>query len=210
MSNYLQYALYRWFVALLEQYLQTHPIARAIALETGFRLTRAGGKRSIRKPDLGVVLNSNPIPLGDRDRSYHGTFDLCIESLSDSTQREVERDTVHKKGEYAQAGVREYFILDPEGQHLSFFRLLSKGIYVPIKPDADSVIESEVLPGFRFRLDDLDKQPPIISLTRDPVYQSYVFPEHQRIRQQAEETTQENERLKAMLRELGVSIDDES
>jgi hypothetical protein len=37
------------------------------------------------------------VPLGDKDRSYHGIFDLRIESLSDSSEKEVERDTVVKK-----------------------------------------------------------------------------------------------------------------
>lgn len=59
------------------------------------------------------MLNSNSVPLGDKDRSYKGVFDLCIESVSDATRGETERDTVTKKREYAAGGVQEYYILEP-------------------------------------------------------------------------------------------------
>lgn len=47
---------------------------------------------------------------------------LCVESLSDSTKDDVERDTVIKKFEYEFAGVQEYYILDPNNEHMHFYR----------------------------------------------------------------------------------------
>lgn len=93
MADYLKAAIYAWFVDILRRYLEVYPIARLTMLEIGFRMVLPH-KTSIRKPDLGLVLNNNPIPLADHDRTYKGVFDLCVESLSDSSKEDVERDTV--------------------------------------------------------------------------------------------------------------------
>ena len=207
MSDLQQYTLYSWFIDLIKQYLRVHPIGLCIALETGFKLTPRGGRKSIRKPDLGVVLHSNPQPLHPSDKSYHGIFDLCIESLSDSTQREVERDTIHKKREYARAGVQEYYILDPSSQHMAFYRLTSLGVYAHIQPTIDGVIQSMVLPGFQFRLSDLRTQPSQFEMANDEVYRGYMVPEYQEMQRQAKRERERAERMAARLRALGIDPD---
>lgn len=179
MSDYVKYSMYEWLVVILREFLQVHPIARKMALEMGFRLTLPGQKVTVRKPDLFVVCNDNPIPLGDLDRTYYGICDLCIESISDSTPKEVERDTVHKKQEYADFGVREYFILDASGEHTAFYRLTATGDYADIDAGADGIIRSDVLPGFQFRIADLYRQPQLIELVDDEVYRSFVSLEYQ-------------------------------
>jgi Uma2 family endonuclease len=217
-SDFAQFRLYVWFLSLLKDYLHVHPIARMIGLETGFRLALPT-KTTIRKPDLGVVLNSNPTPLGDKDRSYHGIFDLCIESLSDSSKKDVERDTVVKKLEYAAAGVSEYYILD-ESQGETAFYQLRKGVYVPL-PKTGGVIRSHVLPGFQFRLADLLQLPEPPAMIDDPIYQGFVSPylRAERIRAEQAETRAEQaeslllrermlaERYAAQLRALGIPPD---
>ena len=173
-GDYVQYRLYAWFVALLGDFLMVNPIARMIGLEMGFRMALPK-KVTIRKPDLGVVLNSNPIPLGDKHRSYKGVFDLCIESISDSSRAETKRDTVTKKLEYAAGGVTEYYILDNNAKEMAFYRLNADGIYVPI-PLQDGVIHSTILPGFQFRPSDLYHMPLPPLLINDPVYQNFAAP----------------------------------
>ena len=111
MPDFLSISLYQWFLRLLDEYLTVFPQGRIMALEMGFRLELGKKKVSIRKPDLAVILHSNPVEAKLLDRSFDGVCDLCIEFLSDSTPSEVERDTVHKKEEYAKAGVAEYYIL---------------------------------------------------------------------------------------------------
>ncbi|MEN8217229.1 MAG: Uma2 family endonuclease [Pseudomonadota bacterium] len=66
----------------------------------GFRLALPN-KTAIRRPDLGVVCNNNPVSFEANDRTYRGVCDMCIEALSDSTKEDKERDTVTKKQEYA-------------------------------------------------------------------------------------------------------------
>ncbi len=101
MPDFLSISFYQWFFRLLEEYLTVFPIGRMMVLEMGFRLDLGDNEVSIRKPDLAVILHSNPVEAKPLDRSFQGVCDLCIEFLSDSTPAEVERDTIHKKEEYA-------------------------------------------------------------------------------------------------------------
>jgi hypothetical protein len=185
MTDYRGSRAYQWFLTLLYQFLASFPIAKMIGLEFGFRLALPR-KTSIRKPDLAVVLNTNPIILGDTEFSYKGTFDLCIESLSYSKPKEIKRDTVDKKKEYQGVGVREYYILDARKTETAFYRLNRKGKYEKIRPAGTDVICSEVLPGFRFRISDLYTQPSFEEMTEDEIYHEYVLPFHQQIKQKAE------------------------
>jgi Uma2 family endonuclease len=173
-SNYETYLVYEWFMHLLRLFLDSRPIARMVALEMGFRLPLPTGT-VIRKPDFGVVCNDNPQPLLPLDASYHGVFDLCVEALSDQERRDILRDTVVKKAEYAVGGVPEYYILHRAPEHQAFFTRTATGVYIPIAAD-DGVIRSRVLPGLQFRLADLCRRPEHGTLRDDPVYAAFVLP----------------------------------
>jgi hypothetical protein len=112
--------------------------------------------------------------LGEKDPSYAGIFDICIESLSHSKPSEEFRDTVTKKEEYARAGVKEYYLLDASGQQTACYRLTANQTYEPIPPRQGDIIVSKVLPGWQFRLRDLERQPTLEQLSEDPVYQHFV------------------------------------
>ena len=70
LPNKPQLNLYNWFLDLIRRYLETHAIADLINLETGFLLTisdpaePSGQRAAVRKPDIGVILNSNPVSWG--------------------------------------------------------------------------------------------------------------------------------------------------
>lgn len=199
MSSYAKYLMYLWFLDILRDFLHVHPIAKIIGLDTGFRLSLPT-KTTIRKPDLGVVLASNPIPLGDQDRSYHGIFDICIESLSDSSQREIDRDTIVKRTEYAAAGVQEYYILDDQGTETQFYHLSRRGLYHPL-PQSDGIIRSRVLPGFQFRVQDLYNKPAAIQLVDDPVYSAFISSDYRNERQRAEQERERAEQAEIAVEE---------
>ncbi|MEZ4863337.1 MAG: Uma2 family endonuclease [Caldilineaceae bacterium] len=196
--DYGQVLVYGWLQALLRWYLQVNPIAKMIFLEMGFRLPLAQ-KTTIRKPDLFIIRHDNPTPLGDREYTYRGICDLCVESLSDSDKGEIERDTKTKKGEYEGVGVHEYYILDARARHTTFYRRNANGTYDRISPDAAGVIHSAVLPGFRFRIADLYRQPDILAMAADPVYQDFVMIDYQaeKIRAEQERQRAEQERQRA-------------
>ncbi len=186
LPNEPQLDLYNWFLQLLLRYLSTRNIAKLINLETGFVLTiedpaePSGQREAVRKPDIGVILNSNPVPWGGIDqRHFEGVCDMVVEAVSDSTPAEVLRDTEKKRRDYALAGVKEYYILDPSGEHMRFYRLIPGGRYEEIQPDAEGVIGSDVLPGLQFRLGEMERQPDLEELALNDVYSRYVIPKFQ-------------------------------
>lgn len=223
-ADYRNAILYRWFLILIDAYLASHPLAKLLNLEMGFRL-RLPNKVTIRKPDLFVVCNDNPVTINPLDRTFRGICDLAVESLSDLTTDEIEHDTVTKKEEYEIIGVQEYFILDASGEHTAFYWLTPDGDYIDIEVGQDGVIRSQVLPGFQFRLDDLNRLPRLIDLAVDPVYSGFVLPEFvaereradraerraeqerqraEQERQRAEKAEERAQRLAAKLRSLGI------
>lgn len=135
MSDFEGYTMFEWFLVIVRQYLEVNPVGKTVGLEFGFRMALPN-KTAIRKPDLGLVLNTNPAMLHLRDKSYKGIYALCIEALSDSSQKDIVRDTVIKKAEYQAAGVSEYYILDSENRETVFYRLGAQNQYVRILPAA--------------------------------------------------------------------------
>jgi Uma2 family endonuclease len=214
-SKLITYSMYQWFSELLNHFLRTQKIAKTTGLEFGFRLVLPNSTE-IRRPDLGIVLNSNSVPLLPDDSSYKGTFDLCIEAISESTKKDIERDTVSKKSEYAEGGVKEYYILDGYDRYLEFYRLNDNGVYMPIEPTKGGIIKSEELPGFQFRREDLFTKPEPDEMIADKVYKGFVLPGYaleKRARRKAErraleaeqralKAETENAHLKALLDKL--------
>ncbi|EDN68521.1 conserved hypothetical protein [Beggiatoa sp. PS] len=184
-SDVVTVFMYQWFWELLKHYLRTHPIAQSMVLEMGFRL-----KNEVRRPDLGVVKNDNPIPLKPTDKSYKGIYDLCIEAISDSKPKDIKRDTIDKKAEYANSGVKEYYILDGHDRYMAFYRLNQSGLYEPIQSLPSDIIQSTVLPGFQFRYADLFTKPSLDEMIDDPVYQNFVLPEYREAKQQIKQEQQ--------------------
>ena len=175
----------KWFFIILSQFLESHPIAQCIFfLDFGFRINLPR-KTVVRKPDCAIILNDNPVQPDNKDRSYEGIYDICIEYESDSKPQYVIKDTVERKREYCQAMVKEYYIIDDKNKHTVFYKLDPNGRYVKIKPQ-NGIIRSTVLPGFQFRIADLYRRPFLHSLINDPVYQSYVMLDFQKERQEKE------------------------
>ncbi|MCP4701173.1 MAG: Uma2 family endonuclease [Gammaproteobacteria bacterium] len=198
-SDYVTVSMYKFFYELLRHYLNTRPIAKSVVLAMGFRLTFAK-EIAIRRPDLAVVLNENPMPILPGDKSYKGTYDACIEAVSNSSKEDTERDTVSKKREYAKGGVREYYILDGYGEHTQFYRLNARGVYAPIRPTKDGLVKSKVLPGFQFRKADLYTPPSLDELVEDTAYQGFVLPGYSKAKQEAAEAKQQATEAKQQAR----------
>lgn len=231
-SDYATHLVYLWFFNLLQHYLRQYPEqARLTYLEMGAKLQTSPHTATVRKPDIGVVLGSNPVSLELEHRSYKGRFDMCIEALSDSNRQAKERDTVQKKAEYEQAGVQEYLILHKDLKNCLYYRLDTQGVYQPVEPDQEGVFRSQVLPGLQWRMADLITRPDWLAMSQDAVYQHFIGIEYQqekrareqeqqlreqeqqkreqeqRARQRAEQALEnaelEIERLRALLRQSG-------
>ncbi len=202
-SNKAGFLMYKWFFKVLDHFLTEYPVGEMIALEIGFRVPLPH-KTVIRKPDLAVIRDDNPSEFLPKERTYSGTFDLCVEALSDSTPEESERDTVTKKAEYRAGGVKEYYILDEKGEETAFYSRDRRGTYRQIRPK-NGIIRSRVLPGFQFRVSDLYRQPPMEELMEDEVYRDFILPSYQaekqksvrlekQLRQEHDRAEQEKER----------------
>ena len=83
-----------------------------------------------------------------------GAADLAIEIISPES---IGRDRGEKFVEYEAAGIREYWLIDPERKQAEFYRLESDGFYRPADI-SDGVFRSEVLPDFFLRVEWLWKQ----------------------------------------------------
>ena len=120
------------------------------------------------------------------------TFDICVESVSDSSKKEVERDTITKMLEYAEAGVREYYILDERKKETQFYYLSPGNVYLPM-PRVRGVVHSAVLPGFQLRVSDLYRQPTPPEMINDPIYRGFVSPYLREERLRAEQAEKQAE-----------------
>ena len=198
LSDNLTFWIYNWLCALLAEFLKVHPVAQYTGLDHGFRLVLPD-RVVIRKPDLGVVCSDNAVQLGDLDRSYRGTFDLCIESLSDSDRATRERDEVHKRRDYAQGGVREYYILHHDPDCLSFLARGGNDDDFHSILGADGIVRSRLLAGFQFRIRDLLARTPFEALRHDPVYRGFIYPwwqQEEQARRQEEQARRREEQAR--------------
>ncbi|MEA1969244.1 MAG: Uma2 family endonuclease, partial [Thermodesulfobacteriota bacterium] len=176
-SDYKAIAMFLWFMELLGHFIKVYPIGKIMTMEMGFRMKTAQ-KTVIRKPDAGVILNTNPVDLNETDIRYSGIVDLCVELLSDSNKKNIERDTKIKKEEYCLGGVEEYFILDGKGKRTVFYHRLQSGKYAKIEP-VDGIVKSKILPGFQLRIDDLYSRPSLEEMSGNKVYRDFVMPFYQ-------------------------------
>lgn len=103
-----------------------------------------------REPDLLFVTKEHLARLSDARLS--GPADLVVEVLSDDS---VARDRADKFYEYQEAGIPEYWLIDPRPgrERVDFYVLDSKGRYRPVPVDPDGRYHSTVMPGFWLHID---------------------------------------------------------
>lgn len=90
-------------------------------------------------------------------RNYlDGPADLAIEIASPESKK---RDRKVKFEEYAQAGIPEYWLIDPDKQTAEFYLLNTDGHYQPAPLDADGCYHSTVVSGFWLRVNWLWQKP---------------------------------------------------
>lgn len=148
-----------FLLVLLKSYNEWRKLGEVIAAPFEMRARPDG---SAREPDILFVANEHLDRLTD-DR-LSGPADLVIELISDDS---VRRDRVDKFREYREAGVPEYWIIDPRPgkQRADFYALESDGEYGLLGTEDDSRVESRVLPGFwlnpawLWQVDTLDTMP---------------------------------------------------
>jgi Uma2 family endonuclease len=96
----------------------------------------------IREPDILFVATEHADRIGEQ---IYGPPDLVVEVLSPATQR---TDRQAKAAEYARAGVREYWIVDPEAKTIEVFVLREERYRLLGKWGEGETARSELLEGF--------------------------------------------------------------
>ena len=86
------------------------------------RLNAEAEDDTVVQPDISVICDPSKI----EERGCKGAPDMVIEILSPSTTR---HDQVVKLNQYCKAGVREYWLVDPERRQVQI-NLLKDGMYI--------------------------------------------------------------------------------
>jgi Uma2 family endonuclease len=130
--------LIKYLMYLLDAYFELNPIGRTLTGPFVMRLETTG---SFREPDVQVILNDNPGEL--TDTAMIGPADICIEVVSPES---VTRDHGEKLLEYEQAGVHEYWIIDPLRRDARFYQRQADGVFMPAHPDESGHYHTPLLP----------------------------------------------------------------
>ena len=103
----------------------------------------------IYQPDILFVSNERSDIVAER---IHGAPDLVVEILSPST---AYYDLQHKRHIYAESGVREYWIVDPEEQSIAVYSN-NNGVFLKLcEARGGDEVWSDVLRGFRVEIETL-------------------------------------------------------
>jgi Uma2 family endonuclease len=101
------------------------------------------GPGKLREPDI-LYLNKQRIP--EDDVPPNGA-DLVVEVVSEGLENR-RRDLEQKREEYAEAGIPEYWIVDPEFETITVLTLIDGSYKVHGEFQTGSVATSVLLPGF--------------------------------------------------------------
>lgn len=130
-----------FLIALLRTYLELRPQGYVLGPEVAVQ-TRAG---RIRVPDLLYVDKAH----ASRIKRTHiaGAPDVVWEIISPESE---ERDWRDKLPEYEQAGIREYWIINPYVETVYLYSRDEQGAYQRV-PETEGVLRSTVIPDFWLR-----------------------------------------------------------
>ncbi|MCS7198096.1 MAG: Uma2 family endonuclease [Candidatus Bipolaricaulota bacterium] len=149
-ASLLYQEIKRLVVTVLQAYVEQHDLGTV--LDAPFQMRLAELRRG-REPDVLFVAKEH---LDRLTQTYlDGPADVVIEIVSPESGP---RDRGEKYYEYEAAGVREYWLIDPDRQHAEFYRLQQKR-YKLIPPDAQGIYRSEVIPGFWLNVNWLWQRP---------------------------------------------------
>jgi Uma2 family endonuclease len=123
----------------LQGYLKRNPIGKLFHAPFDVYLDEI----NVFQPDIIVVSNERLGIL--TEEGAEGAPDLVVEILSPKTRR---LDLVNKKQEYARAGVKELWIIDPEARTVTMHRFNLDGSEIVSELDENQTLRSPLLPGW--------------------------------------------------------------
>jgi Uma2 family endonuclease len=125
-------------------FLRSSPVGHAFP-EVDVHLGQtSSGTDLVYRPDIVFIRNERLREIGDRISLVP---DMVAEIISSSSRR---YDSETKKNDYERCGVREYWLIDPERETMTFYRL-QDGRFAEV-PTSDDGFTSEAVPGFALDL----------------------------------------------------------
>ncbi len=127
-----------FLVNLLRSFIGPRNLGRAIMSPLRLKI----GEGKFREPDVLFALQSNISKVGNR---FWQGADLVMEVVSED---DPARDLQTKRSEYADAGIPEYWIVDPRSKTISVLKL-ENGNYVTFSEKiGNGLVHSSLLQGF--------------------------------------------------------------
>ncbi len=143
--NNLQHQLIIGFLmTVMKLFVEIHNLGEVV--QAGYAMKLEPQRRG-REPDLVFVAKENAEIL--THKYLNGAADIAVEIVSPES---IERDNKIKFGEYEKAGIKEYWLIDPQEKRAEFYRLNAEGFYRLVET-SDGVFRSDVLPKFFLRVE---------------------------------------------------------
>jgi Uma2 family endonuclease len=147
--SYVHHEVALFLLHILSAYVEVRQAG--IVLYEPFQMRLASSSRS---PDILFVGKENLQRL--KETYLDGAADLVVEIISPESRA---RDRGEKFYEYEEAGVREYWLIDPERKQAEFYELGENGVYRTALAGTQGVYHSRVLHGFWLQVEWLWQQP---------------------------------------------------
>ena len=132
---------------LLKAYVVRHQLGKVYVAPIPVRLS----SREYRAPALFFL--STP-RVEEAQGKYPSGADLVMEVVSGGRE-DRKRDLVKKRYDYAQAGIPEYWIIDPDEKAITVLRLEGEAYVEHGRFGAGEVATSHLLPGFSVSVDEV-------------------------------------------------------
>jgi Uma2 family endonuclease len=148
-----------WLCSLLRIYVESHKLGKVISGPFQMRLRKL---KCGREPDILFILNEN---LSKLNATYlDGPADLVVEVISEESRM---RDKRIKFDEYQEAGIKEYWLIDPYEKIINFY-VLKKDKYQKIEPK-QGIYYSKVIKNFWLNTNWLfeDPLPKVLDVLRE-------------------------------------------
>lgn len=143
--------LVRWFITILSLFVETYDLGWLRPAPFNMHLPHLNRGR---EPDLLFVTKERLHIVQPNNLSE--AADLVVEIISPES---IGRDRGDKFVEYEAAGVREYWLIDPDRQQAEFYQLTERGRYQLTTIGTDGRFHSSLLPGFWLQVDWLWQEP---------------------------------------------------
>lgn len=152
-----------FLVTMLNLYVSTKKLGRICSEPYQMKMV-IDGKTKGREPDIFFVKTENLDKISEK--FFDGAADLVIEVISPES---ISRDSVDKFEEYEAAGVKEYWLIDPNRRTANFYGFDESGKYKMLYLSPESVFESRVIEGLWIKTDWLwqEELPDLVEVLKD-------------------------------------------